>query len=95
MAQAKHSPGPWNVINTPNLPIVDRSFRTIALPYPYHDEEMRVADANLIAAAPDLLAALKDIVDCVAKTESMGEICQCDDFTEARAAIAKAEGGAG
>jgi len=51
-------------------------------------------NANLIAAAPDMLAALQGIVDCVARTETMGEICQCDDFSAARAAIAKAKGGA-
>lgn len=53
--------------------------------------------ARLIAAAPDLLEALRDIVDCVAQTTnedgSYGiEICQADDFSEARAAIAKATG---
>lgn len=54
--------------------------------------EQRAADARLIAAAPDLLAALQTIVN---SEEYHGETVVCDFQTlqtVARAAIAKARG---
>lgn len=48
-------------------------------------------DAPLIAAAPDLYAALLRIVESVAKCQS-GDVCQTSDFDDARAALAKARG---
>jgi hypothetical protein len=55
------------------------------------------ANADLISASPDLLEALKEIVEFVAITTDnngnrVSEICQISDFEFARAAIAKAEG---
>lgn len=53
-------------------------------------------NSRLIAAAPDLLAALKDIVEAVAicgvEYGRTTEICQVNDFSAARSAIAKATG---
>lgn len=48
-------------------------------------------NARLIAAAPDLYAALERIVGSVAKCQS-GDVCQTSDFDDARAALAKARG---
>lgn len=45
-------------------------------------------DAWLIAAAPDLYAALDRIVSSVARCQS-GDVCQTSDFDDARAALAK------
>lgn len=49
------------------------------------------ADANLIAAAPDLLAAAKAALNFIANTEGELDII-LDSGTKLRAAIAKAEG---
>ena len=49
------------------------------------------ANANLIAAAPDLYAALEKALNFITNTESeMGETLPCGDA--ARAALAKARG---
>ena len=81
-----HTPGPWYwADNVPDFPprhriIVDADGFTIAEPSP-----MGEADARLIAAAPDLLAALQKIDANAA--ESVEWIRRV-----AREAIAKAEG---
>jgi len=49
------------------------------------------ANARLIAAAPDLYAALDSIVSSVSRGTS-GDVCQTYDFEEAKAALAKARG---
>ena len=89
-----HTPAPWYwADNVPDAPknyrmIVDADGFTIAEPSP-----MGEADARLIAAAPELLAALRDLLeDAVA----LG-ICESNmsgSAVAARAAIAKAIGGA-
>lgn len=93
--QSSHTPGPWAIQSTHpgngriaiGVPgIVDSlcELRSIRC----HDN---IANARLIAAAPDLLAALKAIDADYAEREYM------EDYPPraiARAAIAKAEGGA-
>ena len=55
------------------------------------DEDELVANARLIAAAPDMLEALKLCANYIANTESeLGITLPCGE--KARAAIAKAEG---
>jgi hypothetical protein len=54
--------------------------------------EMREELKRLREVNADLLAALEDIVSAVSTGETMGEICQANDFSAARAAIAKARG---
>jgi hypothetical protein len=59
------------------------------LPFHHHDDENE-ANARLIAAAPDLLEALKDIVgfwDSIVPTDAVNQM-----HINARAAIAKATG---
>ena len=90
----QHTPGPWYWSdNVPDFPkthciIVDADGFTIAEPSP-----MSETDARLIAAAPDLLIALRDLLeDAVA----LG-ICESNmsgSAVAARAAIARATGGA-
>jgi len=89
----KHTPGPWVVYDDSNdgktnrIEIAARG-KTVARIYhsvPAED----LPNARLIAAAPDLLEALKDTLQLL-------EV-YCEDFEEgtrkqARAAIAKAEG---
>ena|SRR5690242_12179092 len=104
---AKHTPGPWhhkhddyakNVINVEadgHIPIC----RLTGIASARNDGE---ANARLIAAAPELLAALKAVTDDAEQAikdiggcdHSVG-ICCCDiigNVEHARTAIAKAEG---
>lgn len=81
-----HTPAPWYWSdNVPDFPknhciIVDADGFTIAEPSP-----MSEADARLIAAAPDLLACLLDVLDADGDLDVM-------DFNRYRAAIARATG---
>ena len=94
----KHTPGPWN-IGSSDLPVSrmsihckghkDSCHSTVALMVSRgvigisHDEEF--ANARLIAAAPDLLDVLEELV---------AEFGVCGLTEKARAAIAKATGSA-
>ena len=57
-----------------------------------HLTEQDVADARLIAAAPDLLAAVRLVVDAWDGNENADDIEWGEITDTARAAIAKAEG---
>ncbi len=96
-----HTPGPWTV-----EPIDERSARDLHIQHPAvwivggHDEvvatveqvsrDQVLADASLIAAAPDLLKALKERPHDISCHPSEGR--HTDACLRARAAIAKAEG---
>ena len=56
--EAKHTPGPWRVIDGQEVHAGNSESRLIAECHAGHAPE-RDANATLIAAAPDLLAALK------------------------------------
>jgi hypothetical protein len=92
----QHTPGPWELRQSVRgYWFIDceqggESYTLTAL-------ECNEADARLMAAAPDLLAALQecvDYLDCIPEAAAGG----CDDARKlvriARAAIAKATGGA-
>ena len=97
---SKHTPGPWRVVG----PYVSIDFAVVCK---YCDngvgpvqwvaspaDPVALANARLIAAAPDLLVALQSIAD---SEEYDGDSFVCDFATlqgVARAAIAKATGGA-
>lgn len=88
----KHTPGPWTaaghgqVIAHARLP----AWRTLADVYGVHgDEEQADADARLIAAAPDLLAACEHVRDTI--REFLPTVMS-EDLTAIEAAIAKAKG---
>ena len=86
---SKHTPGPWHVDEHND---VSSKERHVATPSFYGDDSDD-ANANLIAAAPDLLAALLAF-----DVSEDGEHCFCDEHphvarcNSARAAIAKAKG---
>lgn len=87
---AKHEPGPWEVVPVPRrsrqeIRAVDGP--SIAEVYGYQDED-NVANAKLIAAAPDLLAAC---CDALAMLEREGSGFTATAQHTLRAAIAKAE----
>lgn len=83
-----HTPGPWHVRlrNGPGHITAEVCYGSDG--ECVTDGIYEVADAHLIAAAPDLLAALLEIKD------QAGLVWNDDVFESARAAIAKANGGA-
>jgi hypothetical protein len=93
-AESQHAPGPWTVEEygdeeSPALVIhSDIDFRIcfMATPGLRDDPETIEANAHLIAAAPDMLAALQDII-------KRNEIQHWFNLDLARAAVSKATGG--
>lgn len=106
-AELKSTPGPWFVDDVTNMPVV--YVTTHAPPYSTDDDgysaldeiavlygdEVRIANARLIAAAPELLAALQNLVPrferACAYAENDPETIALS-VADARAAIAKATG---
>jgi len=90
----KHTLGPWHR----NIP-ADGKYPTVfagrnqhvAVASQQKDSAETEANISLIAAAPDLLEALQDLLDVVGVRIDDPRIVQ---FDRARAAIAKAEGAA-
>lgn len=96
-AQAAHTPGPWEVDDANGIAAViaftPEAWVEVAR-VEHGDREARLADARLISAAPDLLAAAKMSLEYFERC-----VMSCDDpdseVPEAvalRAAIAKATG---
>ena len=100
MSKAKHTPGPWTVDRSQSYPMIAINavegllIRTAYIaPQPNHNGDgviIELANANLIATAPDLLEALKELEQLVTAhiTDEADNWCR-----NARAAIAKAERG--
>jgi hypothetical protein len=95
MEERKHTPGPWRWhaedgpqwFLGPGVLIVEDGM-TDGTP---GGDSIDRANAHLIAAAPELLEALKRCQNFIANTErEMGETLECGET--ARAAIAKARG---
>ena len=97
----KHTPGPW-ILDEESIDLLDFELETHriwinadGMHIGYVDgprTEERKANARLIAAAPDLLEALKEIVKSLADQDDEGMIEHVDPMIKARAAIAKATG---
>lgn len=87
MNEVKHTPGPWHTAGEQGVQI--RSKRDqIAKVWTMRGNEWK-ANARLLAAAPELLAALKGMLEVFGDEFGIGDSSVCDD---ARAAIAKATG---
>lgn len=91
----KHTPRPWlfdegrDAITTHNrITNGETRIATVELGWAEPLESEQIANARLIAAAPDLLEALIELADCGA--EAWGEDRPCVKW--ARAAIARATG---
>ncbi len=85
-----HTPGPWHWDGYELLRAPSESVTDIVLDISVEGACPSVDDARLIAAAPELLAALKALVmadDAAEDTSSLG-----DALAAAEDAIAKAEG---
>ena len=92
--EKKHTPGPWKAqthISLDRMEIRDANGRRIAecaMDFPM-SAKTHDANASLIAAAPELLEALQEIV-AAADGEGWSQLDA--SFTKARAAISKAIG---
>lgn len=91
---AQHSSGPWRILALSEIISARGSLvaRVMA-----KSKEVGEPDARLIAAAPELLAALRDIAEGCANRSAMQPTVELHRFMErirdhARAAIAQAEG---
>ena len=96
--KAQHTPGPWTLdgaANTGDLDIVAPTGRIAMLDCEFSEEteDVLTANARLIAAAPQLLAALIELSDYVFDEYTASDSL-CERAAEARAVIAKATGGA-
>lgn len=96
-----HTPGPWTIGGT-FMPYSDDPRENVWGPHPGMASgmvvctEVRPADARLIAAAPDLLEALKNLVKPMDDLgfldgDESDRVFPQYEFDQARAAIAKAE----
>ncbi len=89
---SKHTPGPWSVktpLNDPRAFDVHAGMTILTRGYWAYNGE---ADARLIAAAPDLLEALKALVRHDKAADEREGLEACLERQEAEAAIAKAGG---
>lgn len=107
MKNPKHTPGPWHWTEDGRLePVNTAQSRSIAAilnndgcmvyrdaPAGWDDEQGE--NLALIAAAPELLAALKNVLDMMENWHALeGTPSMTEQFGAGRKAIAKAEGGA-
>ena len=93
---AQHTPGPWTVVAIDWAETGNARFEIAGI------RRTGMADARLISAAPELLAALRGMLAIVNDSRGVagyhlnGDTAEWDEFDEvdaARAAIAKVEGG--
>lgn len=101
-SEAKHTPGPWKSTVLRYGARIESDGASVAWVGPDDTRECAdgrivevmtkraVANARLIAAAPDLLEALKDLVECDCAAYEL-DAANCE-HARARAAIARAEG---
>lgn len=97
---SKHTPGPWLAERdgSDNWNVVSPAFTgfdyfVVGTEGLYRGDGSDEANARLIAAAPELLAALESLRDGVLNIRGVDVDAYCpDEFAAARAAISKATG---
>lgn len=89
---SKHTPGPWRVVEdrVPSSLEVYAGKTAIAECWRRADVETEIANARLIASAPELFAALQLMVDRFLDTEGSYGAWENEAIEAARAAIEKA-----
>lgn len=93
MSEQQHTPGPWRQVGREIWAGNELVGRSTADPDDAGTFGRKIADAVLMAAAPDLLAALRGMVGLVQLIEAREpELKTNHRFVDALAAIAKAEG---
>ena len=83
-----HTPGPWSVVDRSHIRSASLGLVAVA----QHGLETQ-ANARLIASAPELLEALREAFNAFAH-DADGPVWADSTIAKARAAIAKATGGA-
>lgn len=96
MSKADHTPGPWTKNSLFGVKIGDGSLTAQHTGFGYPSPvAVREANARLISAAPELLAALEAIIRANDSPPgaTMGQAKVCEAYAQmARAALAKAKG---
>lgn len=84
---SKHTPGPWTGYPANISPNIEADGKCIAQVNPHNgdSEERRTANARIIAAAPELLEALKSIVFYYKTLR--GKVCLRDGYPDPAAII--------
>lgn len=95
MSEQKHTPGPWRWVYDGSSDYSigeadDPQAKPVAGVYD-RNHKRAAANCDLIAAAPDLLEACKDLVDRFERKATSKASLSCS-YAEAKRAIAKAEG---
>jgi hypothetical protein len=97
----KHTPGPWTVIYAPDTGFTiwhdprlhgDKRRGAVIIAADLRAGPETEANARLIAAAPDMLAALREMVGFVGTNGHALSMVSSGTWNAARWAIAKAEG---
>ena len=92
--ESKHTPGPWRIggKHSNGAVVIRGAEATSEVAIVLQNDQQHTADVNadLIAAAPDLLEALQGLLK---RFESIAEnACYYDEYTDSYAAIGKAVG---
>ena len=89
----KHTPGPWHAHHDHGWLVVESDNGDMYIKIEKGSAATRrIADARLIAAAPDLLAALQVLLRNYAAVHDIGDVEMQPAIYQASAAIAKATG---
>lgn len=93
--RTEHTPGPWEWRNGRLFRSYPETFASVNI-FVIHDDRWmpRPDDARLIAAAPDLLAALESLLNDLSADDEEGLFEHSETVIRARTAIAKARGAA-
>lgn len=83
----RHTPGPWSVLGTDEVMVEGLASDICSL---IGDRATQLANANLIAAAPDLAEALRVCVDALDTQNGIHHTYRAKVLANARAALAKA-----
>lgn len=98
--KTQFTPGPWEVDSGMVQTVAERLSSGLHIPIAWMDREPnngtlpveRDANAQLIAAAPDLLSAAKDALESLLRLPDTEGAYRVTNISQLRAAIAKAEG---
>jgi len=93
--EVRHTPGPWKAVLVEGHRLGGRNgaarYDVLAMnPPDFVADRLTEANARLIAAAPDLLAACRAVLECLGRTLAPDYLPEPRELL--RAAIAKAEG---
>ncbi|MFJ3486620.1 hypothetical protein ACIPL1_24925 [Pseudomonas sp. NPDC090202] len=89
MSAQTHTPGPWRAAPSGQIVGGPTKVRQICKIWNTRDREQDLANASLLAAAPDLLTALQDLLFAYEDPENTGSTHD-EKVAAARAAISKA-----